>query len=51
MANLKAQQIQDQIELLERETSMSLAITDPKKYKDNNKKLDKLRKKFVSACW
>ena len=39
----------EKIEALENETGMSLAMTDPKKYKDNNKKIEQLRAKFRKA--
>jgi len=48
--NGKAQSINEQLEQLERETSMSLAITDPAKFKANRKKIERLQKQFISAC-
>ena len=48
--NGKAQSISEEIEILERETSMSLAIEDPAKFKANKKKIERLRKQFISAC-
>lgn len=48
--NIKAQSINEQIENLERETSMSLAMNDPAKFKANKKKIERLRKQFISAC-
>ena len=48
--NGKAQSISEQLEQLERETSMSLAITDPAKFKANRKKIERLQKQFILAC-
>jgi len=48
--NVKAHSINEQLEQLQAETNMNLLMTDPAKYKENNKKIERLQKKFISAC-
>ncbi len=40
----------EKLEKLERETGMSLAMTDQPQYKKNIKEINKLRKQFIKAC-
>lgn len=51
--NGKAQSISEEIEILEREISISfvlLAINDPAEFKAKQKKIERLRKQFIAAC-
>ncbi len=51
MANYKAQEIQDKIDVLEQKcSSLSYRLSDPANYKKDSKKLDSLRNKFIKAC-
>lgn len=52
MANSKAQAIQDDIEKLEAKcASLSYRLTDRDNYNKDFAKLNRLRKKFIKACW
>jgi 23S rRNA G2069 N7-methylase RlmK/C1962 C5-methylase RlmI len=42
-------ELYEEIQKLEKETGFTLAITDPKKFKENKKRLDKLQKQFQKA--
>lgn len=44
---MTATEIAEEIERLEKETTISLAVRDPKKYKENNRLIEKLRKQFI----
>jgi hypothetical protein len=46
----KRLELLNQIEVLEKETGITLAVQDPKKYRQNNKKIDRLRKKLLKMC-
>lgn len=51
MANYKAQEINDKIEVLEQKcSSLSYRLNDPANYKKDYAKLERLRKQFIKAC-
>ncbi len=52
MANAKAQAINDEIEVLEQKcNSLSYRLSNLVQYKKDYAKLERLRKKFIKACY
>lgn len=44
------QELANELERLEKETTMSLAIADPVKFKSNNAKIKRISKQFIKVC-